>query len=293
MTLTTNGKNYIANRFGFNNCFAASGISWTGVYTDNTSFSETGATAQVIGRLIMTALVKQVTVYGITYLYSDLKTANDNTDVTLDDTKWIGSNDGDPSTEPKFCYTPSTTTPTPTPVPTTPTPTPTPIPTNTPTPAPTATPTPTPTTPTPIPPTPTPENIGDFNFTQDPTGIPTINMDLSAITMQQNTSDRHFEINKVVITNTTANIIYLSAEIKLFTGIKTTCPSSGHVFDGMDRVSTSREIRIKTLDPGLTYTYNLDFYQPASILGVHTVCLYIHGSFDRDELENEVSGILG
>jgi hypothetical protein len=149
-----------------------------------------------------------------------------------------------------------------------------------------ATPTPTP-TPTPPPP------AGIFDFKGTPTGYPTATMDVSAISMKQSTADSHFEINSIKITNTSLWVIYIAMECKLFKGTPGYCPTSGEVFDGMDRVSTTRLARVKSLDPGVTSTYNLDFYQPTSILGTHTVCLYLHGSYDNDELDNEIAPITG
>lgn len=100
--LTTNGKNYIANKFGLNGCYVSSGMNWT--YTSGSSiFNDTGGTGQLVSRLVMTSIVDYVTYLGVTYTYSDLKANNDNTNIGLEDVFWIVQNDGSPSTEPKFC----------------------------------------------------------------------------------------------------------------------------------------------------------------------------------------------
>jgi len=274
MTLTTNGKNYIANKFGSNGCFASSGLSWTYLGTDNVTYAETGATAQLVSRLVMTSIVVSVKINSVTYTYAQLKSNNDNTDVSLTDTQWISQNDGFPSTEPRYCVAGQTPTPTPTA---------TPFPTNTPSPTPTTTPGP----------TPVPGNLGQFNFSTGATGNPTVILDVASVSMKQSATDQHFEINTVKITNTSPFTVYLASEIRLFQGAQSICPTSGHSFRGLDRVSTTKEPRIKTLDPGIAASYNLDFYQPGTITGIHTVCLYVHGSFDKEELEAEIEPITG
>jgi len=105
MTLTENGKNYIATTFGINKCYAAYGLSWSYLGTDNQSYNETGGTAQIVSRLILTSLVQAVTYNGQNYTYAALKAANNNTDLILSDAQWIAQNDGTPSGEAQYCST--------------------------------------------------------------------------------------------------------------------------------------------------------------------------------------------
>jgi len=149
------------------------------------------------------------------------------------------------------------------------------------------------TRPSPTPtPTPAPHAIpgGQFEFVPY-VGAPTITLDLTGLVMRQNPVDYHFEMNNIKITNTTSYVIYIAMRVKLFKGALQVCPASGEVFDGLDRTE-ARNVRIKRLDPGETATYDADFYQPP-ITGVHTVCLIIHGDYDRDRLEQEISNITG
>lgn len=344
MTLTTNGKNWIANTFGSGGCYVASGLSWVYRGIDGVDYSETGATSQIVSRLV-SSLVQYVTFGGVNYTYSNLKTNNDNTDADLNDALWIAQNDGSPSGEAQYCaggiiikvyisqglgtvsvyknnvlqgslvgagpkeftfasgdsmkfealpntgYTFTKWCKNPTsclsPIFTTPytvtasvsseisavftsTGTPTP-------------------TPAPVP----GEAAGTFEFAAPPSGIPSVTLDISAMAMKQNSTDMHFEMNGVSITNTSQWPVYIAAEIRLFPGSLTSCPTSGWAFQGMDRVSTTKALRIYTLDVGETRALNLDFYQPASILGTHTVCAVIHGDYDRDALETEITPITG
>jgi len=109
MTLTENGKKYIAITFGnVSKCYVASGINWSYTGTDSQTYNESGGTAQIVSRLIMTSLVQSVTYNGQNYTYTALKTANDNTDMTLGDVQWIAQNDGAPAGEAQYCSTVST-----------------------------------------------------------------------------------------------------------------------------------------------------------------------------------------
>ncbi len=108
MTLTTNGKNYIAQKFGLSNCYTATGLSWTAVANDGNQVNETGGTASIIGRLVTTSIYASVIINSVTYTYAQLKTANDNTDLTLADAQWIAANDGTPTGEAQYCYTVTT-----------------------------------------------------------------------------------------------------------------------------------------------------------------------------------------
>ena len=145
--------------------------------------------------------------------------------------------------------------------------------------------------PTPIPSA--PGLAGTYEFVGPPVGDPTIDLDLSNLEMRQNLTDYHFEMNDIVITNTSTHRIYLALEVRLFAGALTSCPATGASFIGMDRVSTTKIVRIKTIYPGDVLNVNADFYQPASIQGVHTVCLLVHGTWYKDEMEAEIAGITG
>ncbi len=108
MTLTANGKNYIAQNFGISNCCVATGLSWTAVATDGSTVNESGGTASIVARLVTTSVYQRIDLTAPrtgSYTYAALKQANDNTDVTLTDAQWVAANDGTPSGESKYCYT--------------------------------------------------------------------------------------------------------------------------------------------------------------------------------------------
>jgi hypothetical protein len=267
MALTNAGKDYIASKFGINNCMVNSGLQWTTYGTGGTSSNESGGTAQIVARLVTSAITRvQITSpssQGGSYTNTDLVSNNQNQAVTYADASWITNNDGYPSGEAQHCVGTSTSTPTT-------------VPTNTP--APTVLP---------------PGHAGYYTFHQGPTGSPNVTLNTNDVDMKQSDADYHFEIDDLFVTNNSANKCYVAVRCKLFQGQLGSCPSSGEVFDGMDRVSTSRNVRIKILDPGEMELVNADFYQPAHILGVHTVCIIVHGSFNKESLEAEVAGISG
>lgn len=105
MSLTTNGKNYIAQKFGTSNCFVLTGLTWTAVASDGTQVTENGGTASIIGRLVTTSVYASIIINNVTYTYAQMKTANDNTDMTLTDAQWIAANDGSPAGEAQYCFT--------------------------------------------------------------------------------------------------------------------------------------------------------------------------------------------
>lgn len=137
------------------------------------------------------------------------------------------------------------------------------------------------------------ELIGTFVFT-GPEGpvTGTVSLDISELIMRQ-ASDFHFEMNNIKLINNSGQTIYTAYEVRLFEGALSSCPDVGAVFEGMDRTSTAKTARIKTLSPHETEQHNADFYQPIDIEGLHTVCLYVHGSFDKDDLEEEIASITG
>ena len=105
MSLTINGKNYISEKFGnVSKCFVSTGLSWSYLGTDGVTYNETGGTAQIVSRLVMTSLVQSLTTGGQIYTYTILKTNNDNTDVILSDAQAIALEDGDPVGEAQYCY---------------------------------------------------------------------------------------------------------------------------------------------------------------------------------------------
>jgi len=103
--LTEAGKDWLAMHAGSGTpkCYVPSGLSWTYLGTDDNTYSETGGTAQIVSRLVMTALVKSVTFNGVTYTNADLVAGNDGNVVTLDDARWVADHDGDPATETQYC----------------------------------------------------------------------------------------------------------------------------------------------------------------------------------------------
>ncbi len=358
MTLSTKGKDYIAQHFGKSNCFASSGIS----YTDPAGEAAIGSTSDIVATL-------KLDDGGLSRgpdeeIYDNIVTANGGA-VTGTDISWITQNDGKPAEEAQYCYLVVSPTSTPTPLPKVdvsftcsrsgcylheenmgihellpstvsldrdvdyqfevqqpewiyimmPTirvdvngnisclnvdgdraycnrSTPPGVVVNS------ASRTvdfypPLPQTPTltPVPP------AGTFIFVGVPTGIPSVFLDLTGLIMRQNTIDYHFEMSGIKITNTSSNAVYLAMEVKLFSGVKTTCPASGQVFDGMDRYVRAKDlvkvVRIKVLDPGAVATYSSDFYQPITIVGVHTVCLLIHGAWTQADIDAEITPITG
>uniref|UniRef100_A0A6M3LYH8 Uncharacterized protein n=1 Tax=viral metagenome TaxID=1070528 RepID=A0A6M3LYH8_9ZZZZ len=114
MTITINGKNWIAQSLGVDNCFVPSGISWTYYATDGETLNESGGTAQLVARLTLSTTDKIIITspqVNVTYTYDDMKTANGGEDITLTDALVIKEEDGDPSTETQFCYTTGVTPP--------------------------------------------------------------------------------------------------------------------------------------------------------------------------------------
>lgn len=134
---------------------------------------------------------------------------------------------------------------------------------------------------------------GTYEFVGPPTGDPSIDLVLTDLEMRQSSVDYHFEMNDMSIISKSTHKIYIALEVRLFAGALTTCPAQGAAFIGMDRVSTTKAVRIKILDPDEIMPINADFYQPDSIRGVHTVCLLVHGTWKRDDLLTEIEGITG
>jgi hypothetical protein len=106
VTLTTNGKNYIAAKFGISRCYVSSGLSYSYLGTDDVTYFETGGTSQLVSRLVMSSIVQSITYLGTVYTYEMLRANNSNTDVTLTDVQWITQHDGFSDIEPQYCVTP-------------------------------------------------------------------------------------------------------------------------------------------------------------------------------------------
>ncbi len=252
--INTAVKNWLATNAGFNNCFTSGSVS----YKDADGISRVGSTGAVLS-MFYTAhqLGKDSAIIIANYSYTNIKALNGYKDLSMSDVYWVLSN--------SYC-TGQGGTPTPD------------------------------ITPTGVPGTPLP-----FDFGDSPSGIPSVILDLTELIMQQNSTDYHFEMNDVKITNNSPWKIYIAGEIKLFGGAQNSCPVSGHVFNGLNRASSTDRItqivtrnpRYTILDPMETAYFNLDFYQPSSVKGLHTVCLIIHGAYTRDEIVQEVIGILG
>ena len=255
-------KEWLARNAGIGSCFSPTGIS----YKDPDGISRTGGTGDVVTAFVVANMIGKSGVYIISSMsYSLLKTMNNGQDITIDDASWTYSNDGT-GTEPKFCIGAAVTP--------TPTPTPTPVPGVTPTPPP-------------------PDRAGIFEFVGPITGDPTVILNLSELQMRQ-AADRHFEMNGIRITNTSSHPVYIAMRIRLFSGDIPVCKTTGFVFDGMDRTDTElRNIRVKTLEVGESAVYNADFFQPPNILGMHTICMLIHGAWSRADLVDEVENVVG
>lgn len=281
--ITDELKDWLAVNAGIGGCYSPGSIN----YTDPDGIARQGSTGDVLNAFTVAHLVgKDEAVIIANTNYSQLKTINGNTDLTITDVAFVYNNDGDPAGEPKYC--------------------------------------------TGVPCVPdwqceiplngyefdgcgnrqvnaacnpvngdngdnddTTERAGTHIFIGPPEGAPSIVLDLSNLEMRQNESDYHFEMNDIQITSTSPQKCYIALELRLFSGALDTCPLSGASFIGMDRVSTSRNVRIKVLDPGEIETINADFYQPEALRGVHTVCLLVHGTWTRTELESEVELISG
>ena len=305
--LTDELKDWLAVNAGIGDCYSPGAIN----YTDPDGISRQGSTGDVLNAFTVANLVGPDSVVIIANTnYTQLKTINENNDITITDVAFAYNNDGSPAGEPKYC---------------------------------------TGTTCVPYWQCETPLNgyesdgcenrrlniscnpvcipnwvcesprngyesdgcgnrrlntacnptgddtdyAGVHDFIGPPEGQPTVTLDLSNLEMKQDIIDYHFEMNNIVLTSTSDQPFYVALEVKLFAGSLLSCPTTGEVFAGMDRVSTSREARIILLDPGEVDNINADFYQPEAMRGAHTVCLLVHGAWTREELENEIAGITG
>lgn len=260
--INTATKDWLAKNAGVNKCFSPFGIT----YKDPDGIQRTGSTGDVLNAFIVAALVgKSTAVIIANTSYNQLKAINGFQDIIIDDAAWVYANDGT-GTEQRYCTDAV--------IPPAPEPTPTPLPGETPTPPPT-------------------DRAGIFVFVGPIEGDPTVILNLSELKMRQ-AFDGHFEMNDIIITNTSNHPVYITIRIKLFAGDIAVCKQDGFVFDGMDRTTTElRSLRVKTLEVGESASYDADFFQPAHILGMHTICMLIHGAWTRADLVDEVEHITG
>ena len=110
MPIGSAGKEYIAINLGVGDCFVKPGLTWTAVAHDGATADESGGTADIVGRLVTTAVYKEIRVKTPrvgTYTYAMLKAANGGVDITLPEAKEvIADHDGYPAGQDQYCYTP-------------------------------------------------------------------------------------------------------------------------------------------------------------------------------------------
>jgi len=259
MTLTANGKEYIAKNFGVGNCFVAGGVSWTSVDHDGTRLSESGGTKNVVARLIndmVYARIEMITPSTGTFTKSQLISANGAQAITLADCDAIGNEDSGSS---QYCV--SGVTPPPTPPPTTDT------------------------------------TVGpfEFEFGEICTGDPTAAIDVSGLKMWQETDT--FRMNNFNVTNTSDCIAYFATQLKfwpLTTSVPSTCPTAAPEWSGMDRSTWTAGdpyLEIATIAPGETKEIWLDFFVPATTRGRKVLCMYLWANFSKWDLYDELAAI--
>jgi len=266
-------KTWLAMYAGIGNCFSPTGIN----YTDPDGIARTGSTGEVLNAFVVANLVgKPTAIIIFNTNYTQLKVINGGYDITIDDVAFAYNNDGDPVGEPIYCIgecTPNWTCV---------------IPLNgmeedgcgntrvniacNPS---------------------SSDAAGTYIFMQPPSGQPTMILNLANLVMRQASGDYHFEMNDMEVTSTSPVDMYIALEVRLFPGVLSSCPTTTPIYSGLDRVSTTRLPRIYLLNAGEVDTINADFYQPSSIEGVHTVCLIVHGTWLRANLEAEILPITG
>jgi hypothetical protein len=103
MTLTTNGKNWLAQHAGIGNCFAGDGIT----YTDPDGTKTNKRTGDVVNTLEFLHEVANDTFVVIAGTnYAQFKVINDNQDLDLvNDVNWAYANDGGSGSTGTYCYT--------------------------------------------------------------------------------------------------------------------------------------------------------------------------------------------
>lgn len=119
--LTENGKKWIAQnlgkKIGDKYCYSYD-VEYYRYDSDlKQEVKETNGTGGAVGTLVGAKLIgKENEIYvrigDKKYYYSDLKSANDGNDVTLDDAKWVADHDGYPAGEYQYCYSPTAPPPT-------------------------------------------------------------------------------------------------------------------------------------------------------------------------------------
>lgn len=276
MVLTKNGKDYIAKNFGIDNCFVESGLTWTDVGYDTVDANgnvvkgervdSSGGTKNIVGRLINTMVYDKIELTSPrtgTFTNAQLVSANEDQIVTLPDAKTIGLEDGGIG-ESQYCV--GAVVPPPVVPPVTP------------------------------PSEPEMETlVGTYDFGKfvcagDPTGSIAVPKD---ITMGQEKSQvlgkQWFWINGIQISNTSDCIAFFAIEGRLWKGIHSACLNKESVaWKGMNRNVEEEFIRFIPIEPGKTETMYLDFFVPMTLIGVHTICLYVWANFSKYDLENEL-----
>ncbi len=256
-------KNWLAQNAGSSNCFASSGIA----YRDPDGVGHTGGTGDVLNAFYVAHLVGLDTAIIIASTnYNGIKATNGNADIILADVTWAYNNDGAPAGEPRYCVT--------------------------------ATPTPTP--------SPAGPPAGVVTLCGEQVGEPQVELGVLSVDMKQSMVDYHFEINKLGLRLTSGSQCpcVVAVLIKLFSGERASCPGSGEVFYGADRESQFAEqlfagparpgdIRMRILQPDETYSFSTDYYQPMTITGVHTVCIYIYANWTEEMLKAELAAVPG
>lgn len=106
MTLTENGINYIAQKFGdINECVISQGLTWNYEDIEGTTHEETGGTSSAVSRLIFTQLVVSLTMIDPprgTFTYNQLRAANNGQDITLSDCAELDNHDENSGDQ--WCY---------------------------------------------------------------------------------------------------------------------------------------------------------------------------------------------
>jgi len=107
MTLTQNGKDYIAKEWGINGCYVPVGVglAYKAIKTDGTAVIGDGDTAGIVQMIIMRETYTRIEVISPktqSYTYTELFTANDGINVDIFDVRWVALNDGYISPE-QYC----------------------------------------------------------------------------------------------------------------------------------------------------------------------------------------------
>lgn len=141
-----------------------------------------------------------------------------------------------------------------------------------------------------------------FEFVTGPTTPVAGSIDIFSGPMRMNQAwgpPYRFEMNNVKITNPTQWSVFYAVEIKIWPGSVATCPVTAPLWNGMNRsvsVNTDDQyIRViellpgqTTLDVGMEWSKYLDFYVPRSVIGTHSICMYLWANYDSSALRAEL-----